>query len=337
MALLYHPIWKKESPMVDELTLQAVYAARHAIAGYVRRTPLIRAEALSARTGRAVYFKLENQQETGAFKVRGAANRLLALTAGEHAAGVVTVSTGNHGRAVAWVGRRLGMRVVVCVPELVLPHKVAAIRRLGAEIVIHGANQDEAEAHALTLARGQGLTLISPFDDPWVIAGQGTIGLEVLEELPDTTTVVSPLSGGGLLGGIALAVKAVNPAIRTVGVSMDRGPAMIESLAAGHPVQLPEEPTLADSLMGGIGLENRYTFDLIRRTVDDTVVLSEAEIAAAMTYALCEERQIVEGGGAVALGAVLHEKAPLVGDTIVIILSGGNVDMGKLIALAQED
>ncbi len=323
--------------MVDELTLQAVYAARHAIAGYVRRTPLIRSEALSARTGRAVYLKLENQQETGAFKVRGAANRLLALTPEERAAGVVTVSTGNHGRAVAWVGRRLGMRVVVCVPELVLPHKVAAIRRLGAEIVVHGANQDEAEVHALALAGKQGLTLISPFDDPWVIAGQGTIGLEVLEELPDATTVVSSLSGGGLLGGIALAVKAVNPAIRTVGVSMERGPVMIESLAAGHPVQLPEEPTLADSLMGGIGLDNRYTFDLIRRTVDDTVVLSEAEIAAAMTYALREERQIVEGGGAVALGAVLHEKTPLVGDNIVVILSGGNVDMGKLIALAQED
>lgn len=320
--------------MSEALSLRAVYAARRTIAPYVRRTPLVPAHALSEQCGRRVLLKLENQQVTGAFKVRGAANRLLNLTADERARGVITISTGNHGRAVAWMGNQLAVPVVVCVPELVLPHKVEAMRRVGAEVVIHGADQDEAEARAIELAAARGLTLISPFDDPFIIAGQGTIGLEIMEDAPDVTTVIAPLSGGGLLGGIALALKAVDPGIRTIGASMARGPVMIASLAAGHPVRLPEEPTLADSLMGSIGLDNRYTFDLIRHTVDATVTLTEEQIAQAMDYALREERQVIEGGAAVALGAVLHDKAPLLGDVVVVVLSGGNVDVAKLLKLS---
>ncbi len=322
--------------MNPQITLRSIYAARSTIDRLVRRTPLVRSDSLSASTGRAVYLKLENLQETGAFKIRGAANRLLNLTEAQRQRGVVTVSTGNHGRAVATVGRRLGVQVVVCVPELVLPHKVAAMRTAGARVVVHGANQDEAEAHAATLAEDEGLTPISPFDDPDIIAGQGTIGLEILEDLPGVSTVVCPLSGGGLMGGIAVALKTADPAIRTVGVSMARGPVMITSVAAGHPVQLPEEPTLADSLMGGIGLENRHSFDLIRATVDDYVTLTEEEIGRAMVHALRHERQIVEGGGAVGIGALLHDKATLTGDQIVIVVSGGNVEMDKLLSLAAD-
>ena len=319
---------------MSEPTLRDVYCARQAIAAYVVRTPMTYSSELSARTGGRIYLKLENQQETGSFKIRGAANKLVSLSPAERQRGVVTVSTGNHGRGVAAVGRRLGIPVVVCVPELVLPHKVAAMRSLGAEVVVQGASQDEAEAHAMALARDRSLTLVSPFDDPHIIAGQGTIGLEILEALPDVDVVVVPLSGGGLMGGLALALKAADPGIRAVGVSMARGPVMAESLAAGHPVQLPEEPTLADSLMGGIGLDNRCTFRLIQRTVDHVVLLEEDEIAAAMAYALRREHQVVEGGGAVGLGALLHGKVDCAGQTVAVVVSGGNVDMATLLDIA---
>ena len=319
--------------MDEQLDLQAIYRARQAIAGVARRTPLVYSPALSRRSGGQVFLKLENLQETGSFKVRGAINCLSRLTDAERAAGVVTVSTGNHGRAVAFVARRLGMRAVVCVPAAVLAHKVAAMREQGAEVRVAGADQDAAEAAALELAAAEGLTLVSPFDDPAVIAGQGTIGMEILEDLPQVEVVVAPLSGGGLLGGIALAIKRAAPGIRTVGVSMARGAVMAASLAAGRPVQLPEEPTLADSLMGGIGLANRHTFRLIQQTVDATVLLSEKEIGQAMVFALREEHQVVEGGGAVALGAVLHDKLDLAGKTVAAVVSGGNVGMGTLAAL----
>lgn len=318
------------------IELRDLYAARRRIAGLIRRTALAHSPALSARSHAEVYLKLETQQVTGAFKVRGAANRLLQMTPAERARGAITVSTGNHGRAVAYVAQMLGVRAVVCVPELVLPHKVQAMRDLGAEVRVAGASQDEAEAAALQMADDEGLVLISPFDDPAIIAGQGTIGLEILEELPSVDMVVSPLSGGGLLGGIALALKTASPSIRTVGVSMARGPVMVESLRAGRPVQLPEEKSLADSLTGGISLENRYTFGLIRRLVDETALLSEEEIAAAMVYALAEERLVVEGGGSVALGALLHHKLDVAGKTVVAVVSGANVELALLTRLIQE-
>jgi threonine dehydratase len=326
----------RSDSMTSDLSLGAIFAARARIKEIVRQTPLVRSDSLSARTGRNVYLKLENLQETGAFKLRGAANCLLSLPLEQRARGVVTVSTGNHGRAVATVGRHLGVRVVVCVPELVLPHKVAAMRAAGAKVVVEGATQDDAEAHAVALAERTGMALISPFDDPAIIAGQGTIGLEILEEAPQITTLISPLSGGGLLGGIALALKSANDAIQTVGVSMARSPVMIASVEAGKPVQLPEEPTLADSLMGGIGLENRYSFELIRRVVDRYTTLTEAEIGRAMIYALRHERLVVEGGGAVGIGALLTDNAPLKGNEIVVIVSGGNVDVEKLLAMAGD-
>ncbi|MEZ4868393.1 MAG: pyridoxal-phosphate dependent enzyme [Caldilineaceae bacterium] len=320
------------------ITLRDIYLARQVTAPYSRRAPLTYAADLSARTGTNIYLKLENQQETGAFKVRGAANRLLNLTPAERQQGVVTVSTGNHGRGVAHIAQKLGIRAVICVPELVLPHKVAAMRALGAEVVIYGRTQDEAEAHALHLQQTEGLTLVSAFDDPYIIAGQGVIGLEILEDLPQVDLLVAPLSGGGLLGGIALALKRADPAIRIVGASQALGPAMHLSLQAGHPVAVVEEPSLADSLLGGIGLDNHYTLPLIREVVDDLVLLSEAEIAAAMIYALRTEKQVVEGGGSVALGAVLHKKIAQLEQYrhIVLVISGGNVAIDKLVQMTQQ-
>ena len=210
----------------SSLTLRALYAARQTIAPYIRPTPLLLSPTLSAQRGKSVYIKWENQQQTGSFKIRGAANRLCNLDGAAKARGVVTVSTGNHGRGVAYVAQQLGIRAVICVPELVLPHKVAAMRSLGAEVVIHGRTQDDAERHAAALVASDGLTLVSAFDDPDIIAGQGTIGLEILEACPRVDTVVVPLSGGGLLGGIALALKGADPTIRTIGVSQALGPAM---------------------------------------------------------------------------------------------------------------
>lgn len=299
----------------------------------MRRTPLVHSDTLSDRAGADVYLKLETAQETGSFKLRGAANRLLNLTPDERSRGVITVSTGNHGKAVAYVARKLGVHCTICVPEQVLAHKVAAMAGLGADVVTQGLSQDEAEAHAAELSRARGLVWVSAFDDPYVIAGQGTIGLEILEELPGVETVVVPLSGGGLISGIALAVKSASTAIRTTGVSMERGPAMVMSLRAGRPVPVVEEPTLADSLMGGIGLENRTTFAMVQRYVDDVILVGEQEIAAAMAHAVRTEHTVVEGGGAVGIAALLAGKVDRLGRQVVVVVSGANVDMAALTAI----
>ncbi|MEQ9501072.1 MAG: pyridoxal-phosphate dependent enzyme [Deltaproteobacteria bacterium] len=285
----------------------------------VSSTPLV-PSALSAPE-REVRLKLENLQPTGAFKVRGAANRLRDLT--PNARGVVTVSTGNHGRAVAHVARELGVRAVVCISRRVPANKVAALEATGAEVHVVGDSQDEAEVFARRIAAEERLELIHPFDDPSVIAGQGTIGLELLERWPAVDTIVVPLSGGGLLGGIALAVKSARPEVRVVGVSAAQTPVMLDSLAAGHPIERAEQPTVADSLLGGVGLANRYTFALVRDLVDEHVVVGEAEIERAMAWAYLEEGQTLEGAGAATLAAAM--RYPL-GRHVALVASGGNVD-----------
>jgi threonine dehydratase len=315
------------------ITQRMIWQARQAIAPLVRRTALVRSKTLSSELGQNVHLKLETQQRTGAFKLRGAANRLLQLTGPERQRGVVAVSTGNHARAVAHAARVQGVRAVVCMSPLVPANKVEAVRALGAEVRIVGRNQDEAEAVAKELAAEGGLTFVSPFDDPFVIAGQGTIGLELLEDLPTLDSVLVPLSGGGLIGGIALALKSADPSIRVIGVSMERGPAMALSLAAGRPVAVEEEPSLADCLGGGIGLDNRHTFALVRDLVDQTVLVSEDEIAAAMRHCYWRERQVVEGGAAVGIAALLAGKIRPPGDNLVVVLSGGNVEMERFTAI----
>ncbi|HUW13106.1 MAG TPA: threonine/serine dehydratase, partial [Anaerolineae bacterium] len=284
---------------VAAVTMRDIYAARQRIASIVTRTPLIHSAWLSERVDHPVYLKLECLQETGSFKLRGAANKLLSLTTEEKSRGVITVSTGNHGRAVSYVARLLGIRAVVCMSQQVPANKVEAIERLGGEVVVAGGSYDEAEAHSLAMQKQEGLTMIDPFDDPLVIAGQGTIGLELLEDLPQLDSAVIPLSGGGLFSGIALALKTADPGIHITGVSMERGPAMVESLRAGRVVEIVEEPTLADALAGGLGEDNRYTFDMVRRYADDTALVAEEEIADGMVFMLATHRLVVEGGGAV--------------------------------------
>jgi threonine dehydratase len=308
------------------VTLDTVRAAAERIAGEVVRTPLVRSAALSERAGAPVFLKLETRQTTGSFKLRGATHAVLSLPPDARKTGIAAASTGNHGRGLAHAAARQGLRCVVCMSALVPENKVAAIRALGAEIRIVGRSQDDAQGEVDRLVAQEGFTAIPPFDHADVISGQGTIGLEIVADLPEVAQVVVPLSGGGLFGGIAAAVKGLRPQARMVGVSMERGPAMRDSLAAGRPVAVEELPTLADSLGGGIGLENRHTFALARDLLDEAVLLTEAEIAAAIDHAYAAEQEIVEGGGAVGIGALLAGKLTVSGPT-VLVLSGRNIDM----------
>lgn len=314
--------------MIEQaVTPDHIRAAADRIRGHVIETPLVRDEALSARLGQPVLMKCEYRQPTGAFKLRGATNALLSLG---QVRGVVTASTGNHGRALAHAARALGVPATVCLSRLVPANKVAAVRDLGATVRITGDSQDDAMAEVARAVAAEGLTEIPPFDHPAVVAGQGTIGLEIAA--PDAVLV--PLSGGGLAAGIAVAVKALSPRTRVIGVSMESGAAMAASLAAGHPVAVAEVPTLADSLGGGIGIDNRVTFALCQALLDAVILVSEAEIAAAIRH-LAAQGHRVEGAAAVGHAALLSGKFIPTGATVTI-LSGGNIDPALHARLMQE-
>ena len=317
-----------------DVTLHDIYRARQRIAGVATRTPVVHSPLLTERAGASVFLKAESLQRTGSFKIRGATNKMLGLTAEEKARGVITVSSGNHGRAVAYVAHQLGIAAIVCMSTRVPSNKLDAIKRFGAEVVVHGDSYEEAEIHALSLQEERGLTLVDPFDDPLVIAGQGTVGLELLEDLPEIDTAIVPLSGGGLISGIALACKSASPAIRVIGVTMDRAPVMVHSLRAGKPVQMEEEDTIADALVGNIGVNNKYTFRMVQKYVDDTILVSDEEISAAMAFALEQHHLVVEGGGAVGIAALLHQRAARLGHNVAVVVSGGNVSLPLLLKVA---
>ncbi|RKJ17398.1 pyridoxal-phosphate dependent enzyme, partial [Butyricicoccus sp. 1XD8-22] len=219
------------------------------------------------KAGAEIYLKYEHIHDSGAFKMRGAVNAIYQLTEEQKKHGVTTFSTGNHGFAVALAAKKLGIRAVICVSKHVPQAKIERIKGLGAELEIYGDGQDDAEQRCYELQKEQGLTLIPPFDHPSVISGQGTIALEILEDLPSVHSVIGGLSGGGLLSGVGLVMKNTNPSIQVFGVSMEKGAAMYESLKAGKPVVVSEHETLADSLLGGIGDENKYTFSMVNQYV----------------------------------------------------------------------
>ena len=313
---------------MSSLQLHDVYLARQRIELLVRRTPMEYSPSLSQRLGVAVYLKLESQQITGSFKLRGASNAVAQLSAEEKTRGVVAASTGNHGRALAYAASRQGVKATICLSHLVPANKVQAIRDLGAEVCIVGQSQDDAQREAERIANEQGATLLPPFDHPTIIAGQGTLGLEILEQQPDVVQILVPLSGGGLFAGVALAIKSVSANIITHGISMQRGAAMHASLAAGHPVEVEELPTLADSLGGGIGLNNRYTFNMTRDLCDHLHLLSETSIANALRHAYREERLVLEGAAVVGIAALLDGLIEPRGP-IVVVVSGRNVDIDQ--------
>ncbi|WP_187968988.1 hydroxyectoine utilization dehydratase EutB [Aquibium microcysteis] len=307
------------------LVLADILAAARTIGGVAVRTPLVPSPHLSALAGQDFLLKLETTQPIGAFKLRGAANAILNLPAG--IAGVTCCSTGNHGRGVAYAARARGLRAVVCMSSLVPRTKVDGIRALGADVRITGRSQDDAHAESRRIAAEEGFVEISPFDDPHVIAGQGTIGLELMQDRPDLDMVLVPLSGGGLAAGVALAVKTIKPSARVIGVSMDRGAAMDASIRAGRPVEVEEVASLADSLGGGIGLDNRLSFPLCRDLLDDVVLVTEAEIYRALQTLFYEDRMVAEGACVVGIAALQAGRLPAANGPVATIITGRNVDM----------
>jgi threonine dehydratase len=310
-------------------TLADVEAARVRVRGGVVRTPCPPAPALEDDLPGRLFLKLEGLQRTGSFKDRGALNRLLDLTAEERARGVVTASAGNHAQALAYHCGRLGIRASVVMPEATPLIKVANCRRFGARIAFRGATLSDALVEARRLAAEEGLTLIHAFDDPRVIAGQGTIGLEILEDVPAATVIVVPIGGGGMIGGIAAAVKAVRPAVRVIGVEASAAASAAASRVAGRVVQIETAETIAD----GIATKRigDHTFPLIERYVDDIVVVDEDRIAAAVHHLLERQKVVVEGAGAVPFAAVRDGLVPLGdGDTTVLVISGGNIDVNMV-------
>ncbi|RVA28674.1 hydroxyectoine utilization dehydratase EutB, partial [Mesorhizobium sp. M7A.F.Ca.US.001.01.1.1] len=261
--------------IMTQVTLEHIRAARERIAGKVERTPTVLSQSLSEELGVPIHLKLEHRQTTGSFKLRGASNAVASLSTAEKARGVVAASTGNHGRALAHASKLEGMRAVICMSRLVPENKLDGIRRLGAEVRIIGNSQDDAQQEVDRLVAQEGLVMLPPFDHPDIVAGQGTLGLEMIEQVPDAALVLVQLSGGGLASGVAAAIKGVSPGTKIIGVSMARGAAMKASLDAGRPVLVEELPTLADSLGGGIGLDNRLTFAMCRDLLDGIVLLSE--------------------------------------------------------------
>ena len=312
-------------------TLADVHAARQRIAGVVRRTPLVES-ALSDRARHTVVLKLETFQPTGAFKLRGALNAVSKLSKSERRRGVVCCSTGNHGRAVAHAAMIVGTKAVICLSRLVPNHKAAAIESLGAEVRRVGECQDDAEAEVERMVADEGMINIPPFDHPDVIAGQGTIGLEVLEDLPDIETIMVPVSGGGLISGIALAAKAIKPSIRIVGLCMKHGSAMGASLEAGKPVTVEEVVSLADSLGGGLGFDNRYTFGLCQNLIDDIVRIDEPDVYDGMRSLFFLDRLVAEGSSAVSHGAIVAGLVEVTGTTAIIV-SGCNVEMSQFVSV----
>ena len=303
-----------------------IRSARERIAGGIIETPTIAAAAVAESLPCRLHLKLENLQRTGSFKDRGALNCLLDVAAAGRSTGVVTASAGNHAQAVAWHCGRLGIAAVVVMPEATPLIKVANARKFGARVVFHGATLSDAMVEALRLRDEEGLVLVHAFDDERVIAGQGTIGLELLEQVPDLTVVVVPVGGGGLISGIALALKEAKPQVRVVGVEAEAAASALASRRAGQVVRIETAETIAD----GIATKQvgQHTFPLIDRLVDDIVTVSEEEIAAAVHELLERQKLIAEGAGATALAALHSGKIPLSAEDVVVgVLSGGNIDV----------
>ena len=299
----------------------------------VRRTELIHAQHFSERLGLPLYFKCENLQRTGAFKIRGALNFMTAQPRQALAGGVITASAGNHAQGVAFSADLLGVKATVYMPESTPPQKVFATRDYGAEVVLEGKNFDEACAAALRQAEVSGALFVHPFNDPLVMAGQGTIGLELLEDIPDLANVLVPIGGGGLIAGIACAIKETNPQVRIIGVESAAAPSMHHALQKGKPVTVPIRASLADGI--AVKTAGSATFPVVRELVDEVVLVEEEEIAQAIVSLLERNKLMVEGAGAVGLAALLNGRVKGVSGKTVALLSGGNIDV-KTIAVVVE-
>jgi threonine dehydratase len=310
------------------LSLADIRAARDRIHDSIYLSPCPRSENFSQLTANSVYLKLDNLQRTGAFKERGALNRLLTLNAEERSRGVIAASAGNHAQGVAYHAGRHGIRAQICMPLTTPLIKVSATKSYGAEVVLHGANYDEACEEATSRSRRLGMTFVHPFDDLAVIAGQGTMGLEILEQLPEVEAVVAPIGGGGLIAGVACAVKETNPRVKVIGVQPARLPSMKVAIAEGHPVTLSPAPTIADGI--AVRRAGEKTLPLVQKYVDDIVTVDEEEIANAILLLLEREKTLAEGAGAAAIAALINRKTGLSGNHVVVLVCGGNIDVSLL-------
>jgi threonine dehydratase len=315
------------------VTLQEIEAARERIRHEIYLSPAPHSAELSEITGQQVYLKLDNLQRTGAFKERGALNRILGLTPEEKRRGVIAASAGNHAQAVAYHATRHGIRSRIVMPLMTPLVKAAATANYGGDVVLHGANYDEACAEAMRIGEEEGLTFLHPFDDEGVIAGQGTIGLELLEQVPDLEAVVVPIGGGGLIGGVACAVKESRMrdgkgAVRVIGVQTRRLPSMLRAREAGQPVTVPAQATIADGI--AVRRAGEKTLPLVEKYVDELVTVDEEEIASAILVLLEREKMLAEGAGAAALAALLEKKTSLHGEKTAVLVCGGNIDVTLL-------
>ncbi|OCL27019.1 threonine ammonia-lyase [Orenia metallireducens] len=311
--------------------LEDIKDAQNRLKGVIKRSNLDSSRTFSQLSGNQVYLKLENLQKTGSFKLRGAYNKISNLTAKEKEKGVVAASAGNHAQGVALAATQIGIKSTIIMPKGAPIAKIKATRGYGAEVILSGETYDEAHQKELEYAQKTGATIIPAFDDLDVIAGQGTIGLEILEDLPKVDAVIAPVGGGGLIAGIAIAIKEINPRIKVIGVEADKAASMKASLKAGKPIDLTEVNTIADGI--AVKRPGKLTYEIISKYVDEIVTVDDEEIAYAISILLERAKLIVEGAGATALAAVLNNKASLQGKKIAVILSGGNIDLDMISAI----
>ncbi|HZQ20185.1 MAG TPA: threonine ammonia-lyase [Terriglobales bacterium] len=310
------------------VTLSAVREALGRIRDSIYLSPCARSENFSQLTGNSVYLKLDNLQRTGAFKERGALNKLLTLTSEERSRGVIAASAGNHAQGVAYHAGRHGIKAQIVMPLTTPLIKVSATRSYGAEVILHGANYDEACERATHRSEQFGMTFVHPFDDEVVMAGQGTMGLEILDQVPDIEVVVAPIGGGGLIGGVACALKESKPSVKVIGVQPARLPSMKVAIAEGHPVTLSPAATIADGI--AVRRAGEKTLPLIQKYVDDIVTVDEEEIANAILLLLEREKTLAEGAGAAAIAALINRKTSLSGKKVAVLVCGGNIDVSLL-------
>jgi threonine dehydratase len=313
--------------------LSDIQAALGRIREAIRVSPCTDSEAFSALTNNSVFLKLDNQQRTGAFKERGALNKLLTLTAEERGRGVIAASAGNHAQGVAYHSGRHGVRARIVMPLTTPLTKVSSTRAYGADVILHGANYDEAYDKAVEQSRQEGFTLVHAFDDDAVIAGQGTLGLEILQQHPNIEAIVAPIGGGGLIGGIACAVKQTNPAVQVFGVQPARIPSMKLAVAEGKPVTLSAAKTIADGI--AVRRAGERTLPLVQKYVDEIVTVEEEEIANAILLLLEREKTLAEGAGAAAIAALLNHKLPLKNKKVAVLVCGGNIDVTLLARIIE--
>ena len=319
--------------LVAPVTLTSIQAARARIGDAIHVSPCHLSHTLSSQTGLPLHLKLENLQRTGSFKERGALNKLLTLSEIERKRGVIAASAGNHAQGVAFHAAARGIRAQIVMPLATPLVKVAATRGFGAEVVLHGASYDEAYDEAMRRRLDEGRTFIHPFDDAEVISGQGTIGLELLEQVPDIEAVVVPIGGGGLISGVACALKESNPKIRVIGVEPEKLPSMLRAREAGSPITISAEATIADGI--AVRRAGELTLPLVTRYVDEIVTVDDEEIASAILTLLEQEKTLAEGAGAAALAAVVQAKTNLRHRRTVVLVCGGNIDVSLLAKIIE--